>query len=214
MKVAALFVETGGCYVGVDGVDPYDVLRDARTFEGPGPVIAHPPCARWGRLWWVGGRKKGDDDGLFLFALSAVRLYGGVLEHPEGSSAWPTHGLLAPPRGGGWVPAGDWMGWTCCVEQGHYGHRARKATWLYAVMKGGVPLPELQWGPSNPAPSVNSKPQPEKVGRRPTKTGICQRMSRKQRQATPPDFRDMLIKMAWDCRAGAAPAIPEEGPKP
>lgn len=36
-------------------------------------------------------------------------------------------------------------GWTCCVEQGHYGHRARKATWLYA---NGVALPQLKWGPS------------------------------------------------------------------
>ena len=35
--------------------------------------------------------------------------------------------MCAPPRFGGWVNA-DWLGgWTCCVEQGHYGHRARKA---------------------------------------------------------------------------------------
>lgn len=194
--VAALFVETGGCYFGIKGVDPHDVTRDARKFRGPGPVIAHPPCARWGRLWWVGGRRKGDDDGHFLFALSAVRLYGGVLEHPEGSSAWPAHGLLAPPRSGGWVPAGDMMGWTCCVEQGHYGHRARKATWLYLCFKGGIPPLELKWGRSTPAPSVNSKPQAPRPGRRASRTGICQRMSRRQRLATPPEFRDVMIALA------------------
>jgi hypothetical protein len=63
-----------------------------------------------------------------------VRAFGGVLEHPEASHAWRRFGLLPPPRNGGWVAAGDMIGWTCCVEQGHYGHRARKATWLYAVV--------------------------------------------------------------------------------
>lgn len=69
-----------------------------------------------------------------------------VLEHPAASSAWATFGLLAPPRAGGWVMA-DWEGgWTCCVDQGHYGHRAQKATWLYA---NGVELPRLTWGKSD-----------------------------------------------------------------
>jgi hypothetical protein len=70
------------------------------------------------------------------------------LEHPADSHAWRAHGLIAPPRCGGWVTAGDWIGWTCCVEQGHYGHRARKATWLYAVR---CELPSLVWGASGKA---------------------------------------------------------------
>ena len=50
-----------------------------------------------------------------------------MLEHPEASHAWWWFGMCAPPRFGGWVNA-NWLGgWTCCVEQGHYGHRARKA---------------------------------------------------------------------------------------
>ena len=78
-------------------------------------------------------------------ALAAVRRYGGILEHPAASAAWEAFGLATPPRAGGWINA-DWEGgWTCCVDQGKYGHRAQKATWLYAV---GVPLPSLEWGKS------------------------------------------------------------------
>ena len=32
MDVAALFVETGGAYFGVPGVDPWDEPRDARLY--------------------------------------------------------------------------------------------------------------------------------------------------------------------------------------
>jgi len=148
--IAALFVETKGVYAELPGVDPWDEARDARLYAGPHAVVAHPPCQRWGR-YWSGGpsvkvrRTLGDDAGCFASALASVRRWGGVLEHPEASHAWRTYGLFAPPRGGGWVVADDCGGWTCCVEQGHYGHPARKATWLYA--RGVVP-PSLKWGRS------------------------------------------------------------------
>jgi hypothetical protein len=59
-----------------------------------------------------------------------VRKYGGILEHPWGSHAWPHFGLNTPPREGGWIVADFDGGWTCCVEQGRYGHYARKPTLL------------------------------------------------------------------------------------
>lgn len=151
ITVAALYVARGGCYYDLDDVDPWDEARDARLYAGPHPVVAHPPCERWGRYWFGGPsarvrRKKGDDGGCFAAALAAVRQWGGVLEHPAASSAWAAFSLSAPPHSGGWVCA-DWLGgWTCQIEQGHYGHRARKATWLYAV---GCSLPSLQWGRSS-----------------------------------------------------------------
>ena len=202
--VAALFVEAGGCYFGLDDVDPWDEQRDARLYAGPWPVVAHPPCQRWGR-YWSGGpsakvrRTKGDDAGCFASALASVRAWGGVLEHPESSHAWRAHGLIAPLRGGGWSVAGDGIGWTCCVEQGHYGHRARKATWLYAV---GCELPLLRRGRSSGIRldegfhSTRERHEARDAG-----IGPGPRLTAYERLATPVAFRDVLIGMARSVRA-------------
>lgn len=196
--IAALFVETNGVYFDLLNVEPWDRHRDARTYAGPYPVIAHPPCERWGRYWggapWQTERKtKGDDGGCFAAALAAVRCWGGVIEHPEASHAWSAFGLNVPPRKGGWVVA-DWVGgWTCCIEQGHYGHRARKATWLYAH---GIELPSLKWGRAPGEFNLLDEGYHSKEERaRKIKTGICQRLSARQRASTPIEFRDLLISM-------------------
>lgn len=199
MTVAALFVEKSGVYSGIPGVDLWHRERDARLYAGPHPVVAHPPCERWGRYW--GGAPGqwprltlGDDNGCFAAAISAVRRWGGVLEHPEGSHAWRASFLNAPPRGGGWVAADFEGGWTCCVEQAHYGHRARKATWLYAH---GVELPSLAWG-SAPGDFVRLDEgfHSKEERARAVKTGACQRLSKNQRAATPIPFRDLLLSIA------------------
>jgi hypothetical protein len=194
--IAALYVETNGCYFNLPGVDPWDISRDARDYPGPFPVVAHPPCERWGR-YWNGGpsarvkRIKGADDGCFASALSAVRCWGGILEHPEGTSAWPHFKIRKPPRAGGWIAADD-FGWTCCVEQGAYGHRARKATWLYAC--GLEELPVLKWGRTlGDFVRLDEGFHSIEERRRAVKTGACQRLSANQRKATPLPFRDLLL---------------------
>lgn len=200
--IAALYVEKGGAYYGLPGVDPWDEARDARLYAGPHPVVAHPPCERWGDMWMgsplviarTGERKTlGDDGGCFEAALNAVRTYGGVLEHPEDSRAWDYFGLFKPFRAGGWSVA-DWDGgWTCRVEQYAYGHVVRKPTWLYAV---GVDLPSLHWG-KDPR-SIPSLVQPSKAriaaGRTPSVSlhGVRPKM----RRHTPEPFRDLLISIA------------------
>ena len=107
-SIAALYVETDGAYFGLNGVDPWDETRDARQYAGPYPVVAHPPCQRWGKMWFgqpltvkrTGIRKvKGDDGGCFAAALRAVRTYGGVLEHPWGSHAWAHSSASTRPLG-------------------------------------------------------------------------------------------------------------------
>lgn len=198
--IAALYVMPKGVYSNREGVDAWDKDRDAKKYDGPYPVVAHPPCARWGR-YWNGGpaakvkKKLGDDDGCFQAALASVLEYGGVLEHPEGSKAWPAHGINKPPRRGGWVAAieGRKDAWTCCVEQGHYGHRARKMTWL--LYCGSNLPPELAWGPSSAGVEDLSGLSLAERKRR-IKTGVCQKMSKNQRMATPEEFAELLIALA------------------
>lgn len=206
-QVAALYVEQGGAYYDLPGVDAWDEVRDARRYAGPHPVVAHPPCQRWGKMWFgqpltvkrTGIRKKkGDDGGCFEAALAAARTYGGVIEHPWGSHAWPHFGLNTPPREGGWVNADFHGGWTCCVEQGRYGHYARKPTLLLVY---GVPLQALQslvWGVSEPRldPAVVERMGLKRakrlgeVGARGGGTDSSPRIG------TPPAFRDLLLSIA------------------
>lgn len=203
-EVAALYVETGGCYFGLDGVDPWDVTRDARQYTGPHPVVAHPPCQRWGRFWHGSTRKPhqfalGDDGGCFVHALADVREYGGVLEHPADSRAWAHFNLNAPKRGEGWVRADMLGGWTCYVEQGHYGHASRKPTWLYAA---GVDLPELDWsqGEQRIPQWMIDRYGYEKARRIGLVAMIGGKDKTRIRNATPLPFRDLLLSIARSAR--------------
>jgi len=202
--IAALYVQKGGCYFGLDNVDPWDEQRDARKYAGPWPVVAHPPCERWGRYW--GGAPstwprliKGNDGNCFSAALTAVQMWGGILEHPEASHAWKAFDLQKPSRDGGWTPPDFLGGRSCCVEQGHYGHKARKRTWLYARK---IDFPELKWGRA-PGDFVRLDEGFHSIEerRRAVKTGACQRLSANQRKATPLPFRDLLISIAETANA-------------
>ncbi len=101
--IAALYVQTNGTYFFRDDVDPWDEPRDARTYPGPHPVVAHPPCQLWGSLAFVNYKRWGgehnrpfNDGGCFKCALADVRRWSGVLEHPAKSRAFEYHGLIKP----------------------------------------------------------------------------------------------------------------------
>ena len=198
--IAALYVEKNGCYYGLPDVDPWDEKRDARLYQGPHPVVAHPPCQRWGRFWHGSTRKPhqfklGEDGGCFEAALWAVRKWGGILEHPCDSQAWKHFGLVAPLRDGGWEIADGLGGWTCCVEQGRYGHLSNKRTWLYAAR---VDLPELDWGQGNQRlhPIALERYGYAKARRIGMMAMIGGKNKTAIRNATPIPFRDLLIAIA------------------
>lgn len=196
--IAALFVEGNGPYAGVEGIEIWDKRRDARSYSGPYPIIAHPPCERWGRYWFGGPSVKirkqlGDDNGCFESALTSVRQFRGVLEHPEGSHAFRKFSLPIPSFNGGWTNSDLYGGASCCVAQGHYGHRARKMTWLYAV---GIYRSEMIWGPCKKERldegfhSAQERREKRNLGQKP-----ISRLSKKENLWTPLPFRDLLIKM-------------------
>lgn len=200
MMIAALYVETGGCYFGLPDIDPWDEARDARNYAGPQPVVAHPPCQRWGRFWHGSTRKPhqfklGDDKGCFEAALAAVREWGGVLEHPADSHAWKFFKMERPKRGKGWTQADAYGGRSCYVEQGHYGHFSRKPTWLYAVAPA---LPELNWsrGEQRLHPVALERHGYEKARRIGMTAMIGGKDKTRIRNATPLPFRDLLISIA------------------
>lgn len=214
MTVAALFVETNGVYFGLPGVDPWDESRDARKYNGPHPVVAHPPRKRWGRYWGGSPRKPhqyrlGEDHGCFAAALAAVRNYGGVLEHPADSHAWDYFGLTKPRRGLGWITADNYGGWSSYVEQGHFGHFARKGTWLY--LNGyaiTAPLPELpvtRCEQRLPAYAVERYGY-EKARRIGVMAAVGGKDKQRIRDATPEPFRDLLLSIARNVTANQVAA--------
>jgi hypothetical protein len=202
--IAALYVETDGAYFGVPGLDPWDEARDARKYAGPHPIVAHPPCQRWGRFWHGSTRKPhqfklGDDGGCFAAALEAVDKFGGVIEHPCDSHAWPAFGLNRPPRDGGWVAARlDGSAWTCCVYQGKYGHLSGKPTWLYVAGVARQDLPELRWGKTEQRlhPTALAKHGYAKARRIGMMAMVGGKDKTRIRNATPPEFQDVLLSLA------------------
>lgn len=203
ITVAALYVETNGCYFDLPGVviaghgeDHADgtttIHLDGRTYAGPCPVVAHPVCKRWGRFWHGSTRKPhqfklGDDGGICEHALKCVREFGGVFEHPADSKAWAHFNLNRPPREGGWVPADMFGGWTCCVDP--------------------ADLPELIWGRG--AQRLHPVALEKHGYAKARKIGMMAMVGGKDkvriRNATPPLFRDVLLSLARTAHMGTVP---------
>jgi hypothetical protein len=186
--VAALYVNPVGIYSTLAGVLPWGIPdRDAREYAGPHPIVAHPPCQRWGALGTprprgvdrkVSGKPVGEDGGCFAAALASLRQWGGVLEHPAESRAWRRFGLYAP-TGMGWHAGidGTWCG---LVWQSAYGHRAPKPTWLLYVGD----RPPLEMDTSRPDPGFR-----------------IERMGVAERERTPRPFAEYLVALARHARA-------------
>jgi hypothetical protein len=198
-RVAALYIDPRGPYPTIPGVDCWDVRRDARSYDGPLPVVAHPPCGPWGSLNHL---SHGAERDCGPRAVEQVRQFGGVLEHPARSRLWQHCGL--PLVGGDEVD--DWGGYALEVEQVAWGHVARKRTWLYIV---GAPIDDVvatvRTGGTPTHWVSGGRNQMRKNGRAgggvvPHGIKVC---SAQQRRRTPPAFAQWLVELA----ATAKPAI-------
>jgi hypothetical protein len=183
--VSALYVDPRGPYPNLVA-DWWDEKRDARTYEGPWPVVAHPPCGPWGSLY---RRSLETTRDLAVVAVSQVRAYGGVLEHPRGSKLF-RHLLMPFP---GELPDA-WGGRTYDLEQVSWGHPCRKPTWIYVVgvapvrvrpLRGGEPTHQI-WG------SSHALGHRHRTDLRAAHEGM--------RRRTPPAFARWLVEIASQAR--------------
>lgn len=184
--VSVLYVRADSVYKTL-GVDCWDIDRDARTWPGGNPIVAHPPCRAWGRLSWSAKPRPGEKE-LAIRAVEQIRKYGGVLEHPRASRLWPTMNL----------PMGDevdaWGGFTVCVDQFWFGHRAKKTTLLYicGIHPRDLPPYPIRFDRIDAAICRNVK--------RSKNTIQLKEVSKKEREATPIEFAKWLIEVAQKCK--------------
>lgn len=158
MGVAALFVDPGGVYSRLEGVDLWDEARDARLYHGPYPVVCHPPCGPWGTMALGHGfkGKLGEDGGCFGAAVAACVRWGGVIEHPEASVA--VKRLVGLPPLDLWQQClNGW--WGIRIYQSAYGYSVPKRTTIaYFSPTGAIPINPPVKGRGNPTKRLDELP--------------------------------------------------------
>lgn len=194
MTVAALYVDTArGPYASMPDIDAWGEERDARLYRGPWSVIAHPPCGHWCKLRW-NCKQPEAYRAMGPHAVSQLRAWGGVLEHPESSLLWRTCGMPRPSD-----PPDTWGGYSVVVDQVHFGHPCRKRTWLYIV---GCPRPHAVAILSGLA-DYSAKPT-HAMGVPAHKGRVLPCLPKTQRHITPQRFADALARIAMACTSSEA----------
>jgi len=181
-SVAVLFARSDSIYKSMPSCDVYDIERDAKSYNGILPVIAHPPCRSWGRMRKFANPRQGEKE-LARWAVDVVRKNGGVLEHPKGSRLWLDKNL---PEG---QEVDEFGGYTLHVDQCWWGHRARKATKLYICGCKISELPVMPFSIIEPSHVVG---RTRGARRRPE-------ITKKEREATPLAFAEWLKSAAMRC---------------
>lgn len=122
--IPILFCESNSVYKTIPGADVFDAERNALTWKGNSPGVFHPPCRLWSRLRSFSTADLSEKF-LGLWAIEMVNTYGGVLEHPSGSSLFK------------YVDKKHLIS----VDQSWFGHPCRKRTYLYirGISRSDIP---------------------------------------------------------------------------
>jgi hypothetical protein len=176
--VSALFVKKDSIYKEL-GLDCWDIDRDAQNYAGTNPVICHPPCRAWGNLSHIAKPRPGEKE-LAIFSVNQVRKWGGVLEHPRKSKLWNYMGLPYPGK------YDEYGGFSICIDQHWFGHKAQKRTLLYIC---GVDIKDL------PRYPITLNQVEFCVGTSRDK-GYIKEMPKKEREDTPLKLANWLIEVA------------------
>lgn len=179
--VAALYIAKNSVYKSL-GADCYDIDRDARTYTGDLPVVAHPVCAPWGKLKGFCKMPPSAKDCAWD-ALAQVRRVGGILEHPVGSTFFREAGIDVPSVNGTCGRPDKFGGYVLRLAQWDMGHRGDKATLFYIFGTEILPvLFERHGGEKRPV----------------------QNMSQRERLATPIPMAVWMIRVAELCKPAQA----------
>lgn len=179
-KVSVLFARSDSNYKNIPGCDVWDKDRDAMKWPGDSSLIAHPPCRAWGRLRTFANPSPGEKD-LARFAVAQVRKWGGVLEHPAGSTLWQDQDMPLPGS------RDCFGGWTLPISQMWWGHKAEKKTWLYVVGCEPREIPDMPMILGDATHVVQSQKDD-----RP-------HISKAEREHTPPLLAEWLVELAGKC---------------
>lgn len=185
-KISVLFARKDSVYKTIPGADVWDLERDALSFPGGNPCVAHPPCRLWGALKGLSTAPE-SEKALALFAVRKVRKWGGVLEHPAHSKLWQAAGLPLPSE-----PLDSFGGFSIALRQWVFGHRAEKWTWLYIC---GVPQKQIPDVPSRSGEITHVITQ----SLRKNQPGWRPRVTTPEREHTPIAFALWLIEVANLC---------------
>lgn len=174
-NVAALYIDPRGPYPALV-ISAWDKTADATRYAGPYPVVAHPPCSAWSKLWGCKRtrRKPGQGDTTGRIAVAQVRRWGGVLEQPAYSRLFDA-GYIPRPGEGPDLFGGE----SFQIDQSDFGHPAIKPTWLYVVRATSTLV-----HPLDPPPSRRAR---------------VENLSNRQKFLTPKPLALALIALALSC---------------
>lgn len=204
-NIAVLFTRKDSVYKSIDGVDVWDVDRDAMLWPGGTQLVAHPPCRAWGRLHRFANPRPGEKD-LARFAIAKIRQWGGVLEHPKASKLWVDRGLPKPGQG-----CDEYGGWSIEICQMWWGHRAEKRTWLYICGCHPRQIPPYPIILGEAAFVVSSSRRKGEDGKRlkAGDFGFRPEITKSEREHTPIKLAKWLVELARQCRGPTRAGITE-----
>lgn len=188
VTISALFVRKDSVYKTL-GVDCWDIERDARLWPGGNPIIAHPPCRAWGKLSGFARPREGEKE-YAIKCIEWIREYGGVLEHPAASRLWPFMNLPKPGK------VDEYGGFSICIDQFWFGHKAQKKTLLYVCgcTQADLPPIPLRFDAITHVIGFNKKNKFGRVDK--TKKEV----TRAEREHTPVELAKWMIKVAMKCK--------------
>jgi hypothetical protein len=139
-----------------------------------------------------------EEKALGSWVVDQIRKFGGVLEHPRGSTLWAACNLPLPGP-----EFDEFGGFSVDVNQHWWGHRAEKRTWIYVWGCPRALVPATPIKICRPTNVVTNQ-----HGLRAGMPGYRKEITKPEREATPPAFAAWLVRLARICEVNAEASRP------